>query len=133
MAAPTTCDQCFSAITAMTTASAVVVNASLNPAQQPISAAPPVTEPASTPQVSSSGSGLVEPAVLTAPNRRQIGERLYAKVAALQPALAPRITGMLLEITSAQLVVLLTNEEELKRRVDEAVELIHSQRGYVQS
>lgn len=56
--------------------------------------------------------------------RRQLGERLYPKVRALQPALTPKITGMLLEMSPAQLLLLLASEESLRQKVDEAVDLI---------
>ncbi|KAL4218424.1 E3 ubiquitin-protein ligase ubr5 [Mactra antiquata] len=58
--------------------------------------------------------------------RRQLGERLYPRVRALQPALAPKITGMLLELSPAQLLVMLTSEETLRQRVDEAVDICMS-------
>ncbi|XP_078331394.1 E3 ubiquitin-protein ligase UBR5-like isoform X2 [Crassostrea virginica] len=58
--------------------------------------------------------------------RRQLGERLYPKVRALQPSLAPKITGMLLELSPAQLLLMLTSEETLRQRVDEAVDIIMS-------
>lgn len=58
--------------------------------------------------------------------RRQLGERLYPKVRALRPALAAKITGMLLELVPSQLVLLLASEESLRPRVEEAVEIITS-------
>ncbi|XP_052085872.1 E3 ubiquitin-protein ligase UBR5-like isoform X2 [Mytilus californianus] len=58
--------------------------------------------------------------------RRQLGERLYPRVSALQASLAPKITGMLLELSPAQLLLMLTSEETLRQRVEEAVELIQS-------
>ncbi|XP_059176788.1 E3 ubiquitin-protein ligase UBR5-like isoform X3 [Physella acuta] len=58
--------------------------------------------------------------------RRQLGERLYPKVRALRPALAAKITGMLLELSPPQLVLLLASDESLRQRVDEAVEIISS-------
>lgn len=45
---------------------------------------------------------------------------------ALRPALAEKITGMLLELSPAQLLMLLASEDALKQKVDEAFELIHS-------
>ncbi|XP_046357083.2 E3 ubiquitin-protein ligase UBR5-like isoform X2 [Haliotis rufescens] len=58
--------------------------------------------------------------------RRQLGERLYPKVRLLQPSLAAKITGMLLELSPAQLLLLLASEESLRQRVDEAVDIIMS-------
>ncbi len=54
----------------------------------------------------------------------QLGERLYPRVAALRPTLAAKITGMLLELTPAQLLMLLASEESLEQRVNEAVAVI---------
>lgn len=59
--------------------------------------------------------------------RRQLGERLYPKVQALQPSLAAKITGMLLELGPPYLLGLMTSEEQLRQRIDEAVEIIMSQ------
>ncbi|KAK6960404.1 E3 ubiquitin-protein ligase UBR5 [Biomphalaria glabrata] len=58
--------------------------------------------------------------------RRQLGERLYPKVRAYRPGLAAKITGMLLELSPPQLVLLLASDESLRQRVDEAVEIISS-------
>uniref|UniRef100_A0A8D0GTB6 Ubiquitin protein ligase E3 component n-recognin 5 n=1 Tax=Sphenodon punctatus TaxID=8508 RepID=A0A8D0GTB6_SPHPU len=42
----------------------------------------------------------------------------------MQPAFASKITGMLLELSPAQLLLLLASEDSLRARVDEAMELI---------
>lgn len=57
-------------------------------------------------------------------HQQQLGERLYPKVHALKPNLAGKITGMLLELSAAQLLMLLASEEALRQRVEEAVSLI---------
>ncbi|XP_071568460.1 E3 ubiquitin-protein ligase UBR5 isoform X1 [Temnothorax nylanderi] len=59
-------------------------------------------------------------------HQQQLGDRLYPKVHALRPALAEKITGMLLELSPAQLLMLLASEDALRQKVDEAFELIHS-------
>ena len=41
-------------------------------------------------------------------------------------SLTPKITGMLLELSPAQLLLLLASEESLRQRVDEAVDIIMS-------
>ena len=43
-----------------------------------------------------------------------------------QQTLTPKITGMLLELSPAQLLLLLASEESLRLRVDEAVDIIMS-------
>lgn len=57
-------------------------------------------------------------------HRQSLGERLYPRVHALQPSLASKITGMLLELSPAQLLLLLASEDTLRQRVEEAVELL---------
>src|SRR4051812_6511279 len=42
----------------------------------------------------------------------------------MRPNLAPKITGMLLELPPPQLLILLASEDTLKQRVDEAVDII---------
>lgn len=59
-------------------------------------------------------------------HQQQLGDRLYPKVQTLRPTLAEKITGMLLELSPAQLLMLLASEEALRQKVDEAFELIHS-------
>ncbi|EEC00482.1 ubiquitin protein ligase edd, putative, partial [Ixodes scapularis] len=60
------------------------------------------------------------------PHRQQLGQRLYPRVHALRPSLASKITGMLLEQSAAQLLLLLASEDALRQKVDEAVEIIVS-------
>ncbi|XP_077989768.1 E3 ubiquitin-protein ligase UBR5-like [Glandiceps talaboti] len=60
------------------------------------------------------------------PQKQSFGERLFPKVQALQPSLASKITGMLLELPPAQLLFLLASEESLRAKVDEAVDIILS-------
>jgi len=42
-------------------------------------------------------------------------------------SLAAKITGMLLELGSSQLLTLLASEDQLRQRIDEAVDIIMSQ------
>ena len=57
---------------------------------------------------------------------KEIGERLFTKVVLLQPANAPKITGMLLDLKIQQLTVLLSSESFLRAKVEEAVNLLAS-------
>ncbi|XP_074027095.1 E3 ubiquitin-protein ligase hyd isoform X3 [Leptinotarsa decemlineata] len=63
--------------------------------------------------------------------QQHLGDRLYPKVYNLHPTFAGRITGMLLELSPAQLLLLLASEDSLRTKVEEAVEMIlaysHSQ------
>ena len=58
-------------------------------------------------------------------HQMQLGERLYPRVHSLQPSLAGKITGMLLELSPAQLLLLLASEDSLRLRVEEAVDIIY--------
>ncbi|XP_010744918.1 E3 ubiquitin-protein ligase UBR5 isoform X6 [Larimichthys crocea] len=72
---------------------------------------------------SSEGNPSDEPDPLPA-HRQALGERLYPRVHAMQPAFASKITGMLLELSPAQLLLLLASEDSLRARVEEAMELL---------
>ncbi|XP_033727140.1 E3 ubiquitin-protein ligase UBR5-like isoform X1 [Pecten maximus] len=96
-------------------------SATANPATTPPSVAVPnPTEGAGVPPPEGSNSDTISQ------YRRQLGERLYPRVRVLQPSLAPKVTGMLLELSPAQLLLMLTSEETLRQRVDEAVDIILS-------
>merc|ERR1740139_510222 len=59
--------------------------------------------------------------------QRQIyGEQLYVLVQPMAPSpyLAQKITGMLLELPQNELMLNLTNQEELQRRVQEALDVL---------
>lgn len=64
-------------------------------------------------------------------HQTQLGERLFPRVQALRANWAHKITGMLLELSPAQLLLLLASEESLRQRVEEAIELITSHGGAV--
>merc|ERR1712141_185074 len=57
-------------------------------------------------------------------HQQQLGERLSPRVHVLQPTLASKITGMLLELSPAQILMLLASEDSLRQRVEEAVDII---------
>jgi polyadenylate-binding protein len=80
---------------------------------QPAPGGQPAGEPASANQ-----------ALLAAPPAQQkqmLGEALYPKIQAQQPELAGKITGMLLEMDNTELLGLLDDEEALRGKVDEAL------------
>ncbi|KAH7135964.1 hypothetical protein B0J11DRAFT_175394 [Dendryphion nanum] len=57
-----------------------------------------------------------------APQQKQmLGEALYPKIHEMQPELAGKITGMLLEMDNAELVNLTSDEGALRAKVDEAM------------
>ncbi|KAM7249253.1 hypothetical protein ACFE04_019389 [Oxalis oulophora] len=59
-------------------------------------------------------------------HQQQLGERLYPKVQNIKPDLAAKVTGMLLELSAAQLLMLLASDEALRQRVDEAASLLNN-------
>ena len=55
----------------------------------------------------------------------------YFPILSLFQSLASKITGMLLELSPAQLLLLLASEDSLRQRVEEAVELLLVSGKYV--
>ncbi|XP_062520500.1 polyadenylate-binding protein 1-B-like isoform X2 [Corticium candelabrum] len=58
--------------------------------------------------------------------KQMLGERLYPLICETHPELAGRITGMLLEIDNAELLHMLDEADLLKRKVDEAVNVLRA-------
>lgn len=57
-------------------------------------------------------------------NQIQLGERLYNKVLQIHPSQAAKITGMLLDLPAHQYIMLVSSEETLRQRVNEAMAVI---------
>ena len=49
---------------------------------------------------------------------------MFPQVASLQPDLAGKITGMLLEMDNSELLLLIESPDALEAKVDEAVEVL---------
>lgn len=57
-------------------------------------------------------------------NQQQLGERLYQRVAQIHPTHAPKITGMLLGLAPAQLLMILASDESIRQKANEALDII---------
>ncbi|NXU52588.1 EPAB protein, partial [Turnix velox] len=58
--------------------------------------------------------------------KQMIGERLYPLIHMLHPALAGKITGMLLEIDNSELLLLLESPDSLHAKIEEAVAVLQA-------
>merc|ERR1712063_121233 len=56
--------------------------------------------------------------------KQMIGEKLFPAVNKINPSLAGKITGMMLEMDNSELLILLESEAQLKNKVDEAVRVL---------
>ncbi|XP_030640358.1 polyadenylate-binding protein 1-like isoform X2 [Chanos chanos] len=87
---------------------------------------PPVMEPA----VHVRGQEPLTASMLAAAplmeQKQLLGERLYPLIQALHPALAGKITGMLLEIDNSELLHMLESPESLHSKVEEAVAVLQA-------
>eukprot|EP01084_Bolivina_argentea_P033363 61708_1 len=62
--------------------------------------------------------------------KQWIGEQLFSKIEAVEPKLAGKITGMLLEMDTAGLLVLLVDDKALTHKINEALCVLRKQRNY---
>ncbi|KAK7284949.1 hypothetical protein RJT34_19703 [Clitoria ternatea] len=60
-----------------------------------------------------------------------LGEHLYMLVQKLKPSLAAKITGMLLEMDNAELLLLLESPDSLSAKVEEAVQVLKNSKAKV--
>ena len=61
--------------------------------------------------------------------KQMIGEKLYPAIAKIQPELAAKITGMMLEMDNSELLILLESEQQMKNKVEEALRILESTKG----
>ncbi|OJD40514.1 polyadenylate-binding protein [Diplodia corticola] len=75
-------------------------------------------------QTPTPGEGVDMSALQAAPapqQKQMLGEALYPKIHAMQPELAGKITGMLLEMENPELINLTSDENALRAKVEEAM------------
>ncbi|KAI5480890.1 hypothetical protein MNV49_006699 [Pseudohyphozyma bogoriensis] len=80
-------------------------------------------------QEPAAGSGLTAATLANAAPQEQkqmLGEALYPKIHASQPELAGKVTGMLLEMDSSELLYLLENDDALASKVKEAMDVLEA-------
>ena len=56
--------------------------------------------------------------------KQMLGEKLFPAIARIQPELAGKITGMMLEMDNSELLILLESESQLRYKVDEAMRVL---------
>ncbi|CAD7960746.1 unnamed protein product [Amoebophrya sp. A25] len=56
--------------------------------------------------------------------KQMLGEKLYPAVSRLQPELAGKITGMMLEMDNSELLMMLDSETQLRQKVEEAMRVL---------
>jgi len=74
------------------------------------------------------GQALTAQMLANAPNgmqKQMLGEKLYPAVSRLQPELAGKITGMMLEMDNSELLLMLESEAQLRQKVDEAMRVLN--------
>mmetsp|Transcript_75882 Transcript_75882/g.181533 ORF Transcript_75882/g.181533 Transcript_75882/m.181533 type:complete len:588 (+) Transcript_75882:185-1948(+) len=78
------------------------------------------------------GGGQLNPAALAnaqpSVQKQMIGEKLFPMISKMQPELAGKITGMMLEMDNSELLMLLDSESQLKGKVDEAMRVLQTGR-----
>merc|ERR1719335_384451 len=79
-------------------------------------------QPAPSPNAPLSAASLA--AATPAMQKQMLGEKLFASVAKMQPELAGKITGMMLEMDNSELLILLESESQLKLKIDEAMRVL---------
>jgi len=84
--------------------------------------------PAMQGQQASPGAGPISAAALAAAppgvQKQMLGEKLYPVIAKMQPELAGKITGMMLEMDNSELLILLESESQMKAKVEEAMRVL---------
>jgi len=95
--------------------------------QQPPMPQQPGQQPVMVPQIPAQPAEVNVKALLAAPEeqkKQMIGEHLFPKIKELQPQLAGKITGMLLEMDNGELLHLLESPAALQDKISEALHVL---------
>merc|ERR1719326_2298973 len=89
------------------------------PQMQQQQARPPMPQPqaAGGQPFNASTLAAAPPAV----QKQMIGEKLYPAIAKIHPEMAGKVTGMMLEMDNSELLMLLESEQQLRNKVNEAL------------
>merc|ERR1719198_2739894 len=58
--------------------------------------------------------------------KQMLGEKIFPMISRIHPEMAGKITGMMLEMDNAELLMLLESPDQLKAKVDEALRVLNS-------
>merc|ERR1712070_168434 len=90
----------------------------------------PQQQPQGAPQQPMQGGAPLNASALAAAppqvQKQMIGEKLYPMIAKIQPELAGKVTGMMLEMDNSELLMLLESESQLRFKVNEALQVLGS-------
>jgi polyadenylate-binding protein len=56
--------------------------------------------------------------------KQMLGEKIFPLISRIHPEMAGKITGMMLEMDTAELLMLLETPDQLKAKVDEAMRVL---------
>jgi len=91
---------------------------------------PPMQQPMQRPMGGPAG-GVDASSLANAPpgmQKQMLGEKIFPLIARMQPEMAGKITGMMLEMDNSELLILLESPEQLKMKVDEALRVLEGGR-----
>merc|ERR1719454_1090193 len=86
-------------------------------ARPPMQQAPAAAAPAQGQAFTASTLAATPPAV----QKQMLGEKLFPLIAKIQPDMAGKVTGMMLEMDNSELLMLLESEAQLRHKVNEAL------------
>merc|ERR1712094_98488 len=96
---------------------------------RPMGAPMPQQQPQAAPQQPMQGGQLNASTLAAAPpavQKQMIGEKLYPLISKIQPEMAGKVTGMMLEMDNSELLMLLESENQLRAKVNEALQVLGS-------
>lgn len=92
----------------------------------------PTPQPAPQPAAAASPEEDFVKEIANLPEDRRkhvIGERLYPLVMEVEPTLAPKITGMILEMDNTEIIELLDSRQALEKKIQEALHVLSASDG----